>query len=154
MEKYINFGIPILLTLFAGLGWLYKHEKEKRLLIERQLSEKKYIVYYKFITIYFDIFKNVKKGKKFDANQFVDKMIEIKKELIIYGSDEVIKKFFKWEIFSHSGNKSLIPITDVIIEMRKDMGSPKTKISTKMFLRSIVNDEEAYQELLKDGIVI
>ena len=64
MGNYITISTPILLALFAGIGWLYKHEKEKRLLIEKQLSEKKYNVYMKFIDLYFQIFENVKFKKK------------------------------------------------------------------------------------------
>ena len=153
MEKYLPTIIPIILAIIAGLGWLYKHEKEKRLLIERQLSDKKYDVYFKFISVYFDIFKTIKKGQKFDASKLTGKMIDIKKELTIYGSDEVIRKFFKWEQASSNEVNSLIPITDIIIEMRKDMGNPKTKITTNDFLKSLVRDEESYQELKKQGVI-
>ena len=141
------------MAIVAGLGWLYKHEKEKRLLVERQLSDKKYDVYFKFISIYFDLFKSVKKGQPLNMNKLTDKMIDIKKELTIYGSDEVIRKFFHWEETSSNNENSLIPITDIIIEMRKDMGNPKTKITTSDFLKSLVRDQEDYQELKERGIL-
>ncbi|MCF6295803.1 MAG: hypothetical protein L3J25_08950 [Flavobacteriaceae bacterium] len=154
MEKYLPIIIPIVLAIFAGLGWLYKHEKEKRVQVEKQLSEKKYNVYYKFISIFFDIFKSIKKGKTYNINSnVIDKLIDIKKDLIIYGSDEVIRKFFKWEEASNNSQGSLVPITDVIIEMRKDMGNRKTKITSKDFLKSVVADNTEYIELHKKGIV-
>ncbi len=153
MEKYLNYLIPILLTMFAGIGWLYKHEKEKRLQVERQLSEKKYQVYTKFIDLYFKIYENTKTNKKITENEMLKIMIEIKKELLIYGSDSVVLKFFAWEEFSNTGKNSLVPVTDVIIEMRKDMVSPNTKINTTNFLKSIVRDKKEYQELKKEGIV-
>ena len=80
MENYLAILIPVVLAIFAGLGWLYKHEKEKRLLVERQLSEKKYDVYFKFISIYFDLFKSAKKGQPLNMSKLTDKMIDIKKE--------------------------------------------------------------------------
>jgi len=153
MENYIPTLIPIVLAVLAGLGWLYKHEKEKRLLIEKQLSEKKYGAYYKFISIYFDLFKSVKKGQPPNTKKLTNEMIDIKKELTIYGSDEVITKFFFWEETSSNNENSLIPITDIIIEMRRDMGNPKTKITTEDFLKSLVRDKQDYQELKKKGIV-
>lgn len=153
MDKYLPTLIPVILAIIAGLSWLYKHEKEKRVLIERQLSDKKYDVYFKFISVYFDIFKSIKKGQNFDASKLTGKMIDIKKELTIYGSDEVIRKFFKWEQASSNNENSLRPITDIIIEMRKDMGNPKTKITTDDFLKSLVRDEEDYQQLKEQGIL-
>ena len=153
MEKYLNIVIPILLALFAGIGWLYKHEKEKRLQIERQLSEKKYQVYIKFINLYFKLYENTRYKRSMTDQEIFKVMIEIKKELLIYGSDSVVLKFFKWEQFSNEGKNSLVPVTDVIIEMRKDMVSYKTKITTTNFLRSIVKDKKEYDDLRKEGIV-
>jgi hypothetical protein len=37
--------------------------------------------------------------------------------------------------------------------MRKDMVSPKTKVNTTNYLRSIVKDRKEYEELRKEGIV-
>jgi len=153
METYINIAIPLILALFAGVGWLYKHEKEKRLLVERQLSEKKYQVYIKFISLFFKIYENQKFNKTMSEQEMVRVMIDIKKDLIIYGNDKVIKKFFEWEEFSGTGKISLRPITDVIIEMRKDMGSPKTTITTSSFLRSIVKEKTEYDNLKKNGVL-
>ena len=80
-------------------------------------------------------------------------MISIKKDLIVYGSDRVIEKFFLFERLSHENKQVLYAITDIIIEMRKDMGSPKTKITVEQFFKSLVHDEDDYQKLKKDGII-
>ena len=80
-------------------------------------------------------------------------LLEIKKELLIYGSDSVVLKFFAWEEFSITGKNSLVPVTDIIIEMRKDMVSPNTKVNTNNFLKSIVRDKKEYEELKNEGIV-
>lgn len=46
MELFIKVVTPVLLSTFcAALGWLYKNEREKRVFIERQLSDKKYDTY-------------------------------------------------------------------------------------------------------------
>jgi len=153
METYINIAIPIILALFAGVGWLYKHEKERRLLVERQLSEKKYQVYIKFINLFFELYENQKFKKEMSEQRMIKSMIEIKKDLMIYGSDKVIKKFFEWEEFSGNGKVSLRPITDVIIEMRRDMGSPKTTITTTCFLKSLIKNKNEYENLRRSGVV-
>ncbi|MFV0408381.1 MAG: hypothetical protein ACK5LJ_01375 [Paracoccus sp. (in: a-proteobacteria)] len=61
--------VPILVIILAGIGWLYRQEKEKRLQIEKQLSESKYNVYIKLLTVFFDILKQVKKGQKTNADR-------------------------------------------------------------------------------------
>jgi hypothetical protein len=72
---------------------------------------------------------------------------------MIYGSDKVIKKFFEWEEFSGNGKVSLRPITDVIIEMRRDMGSSKTTITTTSFLRSLIKNKNEYENLRRSGVL-
>lgn len=155
MESFLVITTPIILTLLAGVGWLYKHEKEKRVQIEKQLSEKKYQVYIKFINLYFQLYENVKNNKKMPNSEMSKTMIEIKKELMMYGSDSVVKRFFIWQQFSKDNktNVSLIPITNIIIEMRKDMGMPKSKITTTDFLKSLVRNEEEYNSLRNQGVV-
>ncbi|MEH6306186.1 hypothetical protein RYH73_11065 [Olivibacter sp. CPCC 100613] len=113
METYINIAIPIILALFAGVGWLYRHEKERRLLVERQLSEKKYQVYIKFVNLFFELYENQKFKKSMSEQEMFKTMIE----------------------------------------MRRDMGSPKTKITTTSFLRSLVKEKNEYENLRKSGVV-
>jgi len=63
MELFSQIAIPVLLLILGGIGWLYRHEKERRLQIEKQLSDRKYEVYIKLLTVFFDILKQVKKGQ-------------------------------------------------------------------------------------------
>ncbi len=142
--------IPILVVILAGIGWLYRHEKEKRLQIEKQLSESKYKVYIQLLTVFFHIFKQVKKGQKTNADKLIGTMVDIKKELIIYGNDDVLKSFFNWEKASQS-NENLYALAHLVIEVRKDMGNPKTKITTLDFLNSLVATKEDLQSLKKNG---
>src|SRR5690606_13461508 len=116
--EYIQIFIPLLLVLLGGVGWLYRHEKEKRLEIEKQLSEKKYDVYVRLLTVFFNLLKQVKKGQQTKTDKLVDTMIEIKKDIIIFGSDEVLNNFFIWEKKSQ-GKESLKALSDLVISVRK-----------------------------------
>ena len=150
MELYTKIAVPILLLILGGIGWLYRHEKERRLQIEKQLSDKKYDVYIKLLTVFFDILKQVKKGQKTNETKLIDRMMDIKKELLIFGNDGVLFAFFRWE--KHSQTKSnLKALAELIIEVRKDMGNPKTKISTKDFLKSLVQTDQDYEKLREQG---
>ncbi|WP_179320984.1 hypothetical protein [Winogradskyella helgolandensis] len=142
--------VPILLLILGGIGWLYKHEKEKRLEVEKQLSERKYDVYIRLLTVFFDILKQVKKGQKTSSQKLIDKMIDIKKELIIFGSDGVLKSFFHWEKVA-DGKENLLALATLVIEVRKDMGNAKTEIKTIDFLKSLVQTESDFEELKEQG---
>lgn len=151
--EYFQIFIPILLVLLGGVGWLYRHEKEKRLEIEKQLSIKKYDVYVRLLNVFFNILKQVKKGQSTNADKLVDTMIEIKKDIIIFGSDEVLNNFFNWEKKSQS-KESLKALSELVISVRKDMGNPKTKITSNDFLKSLVQDEETLIELREQGYIL
>ncbi len=140
----------MLLLILGGIGWLYKHEKEKRLQVEKQLSERKYDVYIRLLTVFFDILKQVKKGQNTNAQKLIDKMIDIKKELIIFGSDGVLQSFFFWEKAADT-KENLMALADLVIEVRKDMGNEKTKIKTLDFLKSLVQTDEDFEALKEQG---
>jgi len=150
--EYFQIFIPILLVLLGGIGWLYKHEKEKRLEVEKQLSVKKYDVYVRLLTVFFNILKQVKKGQSTNVDKLVDTMIEIKKDIIIFGSDEVLNNFFNWEKKSQS-KESFKALSELVISIRRDMGNPKTKITSNDFLKSLVQDEDTLIELRKQGYI-
>ena len=137
----------------GGLGWLFKHEREKRLQIEKQLSDKKYSVYKLFIDLYFDMFRTVQEGKSIDIKKIAPKLIEIKRDLLIYGGDKVVKTFLDWQISTFTNDQSLKPFTEILIEMRKDMGYPRTSITSDLFLKSLIKNEEEYQTLKKQGVI-
>lgn len=150
MELFSQIAVPILLLILGGIGWLYRHEKERRLQIEKQLSDRKYEVYIKLLTVFFDILKQVKKGQPTNALKLIDKMLDIKKELIIFGNDNVLFAFFKWEKDSQTrGN--LKALAELIIEVRRDMGNPKTEVTTQHFLKSLVLTEQDFNELKEQG---
>lgn len=150
MDLFSQITIPVLLLILGGIGWLYRHEKERRHQIEKQLSDKKYEVYIKLLTVFFDILKQVKKNQPTNASKLIDKMLDIKKELIIFGNDKVLFAFFKWEKDSQKkGN--IKALAELIIEVRKDMGNPQTEITTQDFLKSLVSTEQDFNELKEQG---
>ncbi len=150
MELFTQIAVPILLLILGGIGWLYRHEKERRLQIEKQLSDRKYDVYIKLLTVFFDILKQVKKGQPTNASKLINKMLDIKKELIIFGNDNVLFAFFGWEKDSQT-KSNLKALAKLIIEVRKDMGNPKTAVTTQDFLKSLVSTEQDFNELKEQG---
>lgn len=151
--QLIQLVTPILILFLGGFGWLYKHEKQKRVEVEKQLSDKKYNVYNNLTTVFFEILKQVKKGQKTNAEKLGDRMLDIKKDILIFGSDKVVRKYFYWEKNS-SSNRALKSFAELIIEIRKDMGNPQTTITPTDFLKSILINENDFEELKKQGFIL
>lgn len=142
----------IALTTFFGIiatffGIKYQSEVSKRREIEKQVSEKKYIIYNEILEYFFTIYKDVKFDKK-GINQIErsKKLIDIQTKLIIYGNDASLQEFIGWRASSDSNDSysSLFYFIDLIKEIRKDMGNPETKISDKDILALLTHD---YKEL-------
>ncbi|MDC7219447.1 MAG: hypothetical protein PQJ59_05865 [Spirochaetales bacterium] len=145
----LAFLSPFLLAGLAGLGWLYKHEREKRTNIEKTLSEKKYAVYMKIMDLFFALISNAQNGNK-DKPYDNTTIVEINKDILIYGSDEVIQIFYEWTQAARIKQNSLTYLAKIMIAIRKDMGFPKTKITEKDFLKHMIID---YKQAENDGIV-
>src|SRR4051794_29985779 len=89
--------ILFLSAIIAGTGWLLRTEREKRREVEKQLSDKKYAVYSDIINLFFELIKGTKVNKQWDTGEVVDRMFSIMQNLIVYGSDSVVKKFSEWK---------------------------------------------------------
>jgi hypothetical protein len=152
MVQILSTIIPVLVILLGGIGWLYKNEIEKRRQIEKQLSEKKYDVYNRLMDIFFYLLKQVKKNKDISVNDpsMIDKMLDIKKDLIIYASDDVFKSYYNW-LINCQKSTVLITFAQLLISIRKDMGNPYSKITSDEFLISLIQNEEEYETLKKNG---
>lgn len=100
--------------------------------------------------MFFDILKQVKKDQPNNETSLIDKMLDIKKELIIFANDNVLIAFFKWEKDSQT-KRNIKSLAELIIEVRKDMGNPKTSVTTKDFLRSLVSTDQDFNDLKENG---
>ena len=142
---------PFLLALLGGVGWLYRHEKERREAVERQLSEHKYKAYIALLEVFFEVMKKTTLGKKIDQKEINDRMIDASKDLIIYGSDEVIETYQRWQ---HKARKNepgaLTEFAEIIISIRRDMGHSKTRITSENVLRQLITD---YDDAKAKGIL-
>ena len=90
----------IVTILAAGLSatvaillFVLQHKNEQLKIIKEKVSEKKYEAYNEVLTIFFDVFKEIKEYKKFKPNELPNRIIDAKKLLIIYATDEILFKF-------------------------------------------------------------
>jgi len=149
---------PFLLILLSGVGWLYKHEKEHREAIEHQLSEHKYKAYITLLDIFFKAMKAIHTGNTINQNDLIDRMFDANKDLIIYGSDDVVNTYQKWLSSVRDSVREgkinereqqlekLEKFGEIVISIRRDMGNPKTNITSEKVLRQFITDYDLLQK--------
>ena len=137
---------PVLVALLGGVGWLYRHERERRVEVERQLSDKKYGAYMEIINIFFDLLKDVKLDRSQNQDALISRMMDANKELIIYGSDEVVDSYLRWMTEARSGVVDMEKFGDIVISVRRDMGNPNTRLESHDILRMMLTDYEEAKE--------
>ena len=130
-------------ALLAAIGALWRHERQRRVDVERQLSERKYGAYIALLNVFFDSFKADRRGKPLEETELVDRMIDVNKDLMIYGAEDVVTLYHKWTLEMRAGTVEIERLGDLVVAIRRDMGHPKTKISSEDVLRQLITDYDA-----------
>ncbi|HBF89384.1 MAG TPA: hypothetical protein DDX39_12150 [Bacteroidales bacterium] len=142
--------VALLIILSSGLGFIIREQKEKIKSIKSQLSEKKYKLYYDIFSLFFDIIKSGKGMKKENDKILGTKIIDIKKDLLIYAPDLIVKKFIEWNRFvsNHEGDiKHAKLFLELFLLIRKDMGFPKTLVNESDILKIIMTTDTDVAQL-------
>jgi hypothetical protein len=132
--------LPLVILALGGVGWLYRHERERRENVEQQVSERKHQAYLSVLNIYFDLMKPENRGKQPDTGLLTNKMFDANKELIFFGSDEVVTLYLHWFQELRQGILSLERLGELVIAIRRDMGHPKTDLTAETVLRHLITD--------------
>lgn len=142
---------PVLVVLLGGVGWLYRHERERRTAAEHQVSERKYQAYITLLNIFFDMLKDVRHGKTPNRDAMNDKMIDAMKDLTLFSSDDVLLFFNDWWQRNRRGEVDLEQFGQLFVEIRRDMGSPRTRVTSDDVLRQLILD---YDEMKAAGRLV
>ena len=135
--------------LSALLLFRVQVQRDKIKSIENQLSDKKYKMYSELIYIFFDIALGTKTNEELSEKDLVKKIIAIKKDMYIYASDEVFKKFTEWllNLNKHDNpTKHFIDYYELIKLIRKDMGNKKTKLTIDDFMLFYMQNRDEYDK--------
>ena len=136
--------ISIVVTLLcAYLGVLLHRKTERIKIMEGQLSEKRYSAYAKLYDFFYDMFKNSKDNKTINNREMRNRLLEAKKELIMYGTDEVVFALNSYlsSLTEEDIYKQVDSFLDVMVLIRKDMCG-ETKINRDAILLNIMQDEK------------
>lgn len=102
MENTIIISILISLLTISSTVFvvILQRKTEKLKIIENQLSENKYKAYINLVKVFYDILKEVRNKKEINSDVTGDKIFDAKKDIFMFGSDAVFKKFSTWLTFT------------------------------------------------------
>lgn len=147
-HNYLQIAVALLGVLSTILLFIVREQNNRINTVKNQLSEKKYSVYYEVYSIFFDLIKSQQQNDSLENNddELVNRVVEIKKDLIIYAPDNIVKKYLEWnQVVTNNPTKlsHILLYLDLFILIRQDMGHKKTELNRQDILRSImINDAE------------
>lgn len=125
-------------------------QTEKLRTMREQLSEKKCNAYADAVQTFYSILKDTKKGNQIDTNALMQKMIDSKRDIFLYGSDDVFLAFNEW-LVNLSKPWQFNAYLKFILSIRKDICG-KTKLNEDDILLNLTQDKEElrkFKEMMK-----
>ncbi len=148
-ETTLKLIIGLLSGIIVLLATVLKMYHDRYREVKLKLSDKKYETYSEIIATLFDMV-NIQKGLiKISDDKLLLRLMTVKRNLLLYGNDAIIKKFFEWEINQLTG-KRLWNWVELAALVRKDMGNRWTKISADDILKSLLSANENYEDFKKE----
>lgn len=143
----LTIAVPAIVAM-AGIVIAWQTEKLRTM--REQLSEKKYKAYADAVTMFYSVLKDSKMNKTTNNNVLLQKMIEIKRDIFMYGSDKVFKAFNTWLLSTSKVDDKIQfgAFLDFVLEMRKDMCNNKTRLTKQDILLNLTQSEEEANKLL------
>lgn len=130
--------------IIAILGWYIHRQTERIKVMENLISEKKNEAYSKFVGLFYELLTQSKENKDLDTHDGLIKMMEIKKTIFMYGSDQVFKAMNEWLKFcnpKYDQKEMLNKVLELLVLIRKDLQN-NSKLKVKDILLNIMQSEE------------
>ena len=149
--KLLSILLPIICTI---LGWIIYRKTERIKIMENQLSDKKYKAYADIVSVFFGALKNTKKDKRVTNKSIMDKIMDSKKDIFMYGSDTV---FYAFNSFLTKSSKTPINQNEIMgaflsfmLTIRQDMCGKQSKLSIRDILINLMQDESDADKFISD----
>lgn len=141
--------LGVLSSIIILLGVIVKMYHDRYREIKLKLSDKQYQAYSEIITVLFDMINRQKGLRHINDDDILKRIMDIKRDVLLYGSDKVIRKFFEWEE-NQLTNKRLLVWIELVVLVRKDMGNKWSRISTNDVFKSLLSPGEDWKSLKKE----
>lgn len=148
-ENIIALLSVLISAIVAVAGIIIARQTEKLRTMREQLSEKKYKAYADAFTMFYSVLKDAKAHRVTNSDEMMDRMIDIKRDILMYGSDNVFETFNKWLLASNGINskEQFSAFLDFVLEMRKDLCNNKTRLNKHDLLLNLTQSEEEARKL-------
>lgn len=117
---------------------------EYRQKTKRYLFEKREDSYAKFIDLVYKVMDKTKKNEEYTESEMAQDMLSFSKQLSLWGSSRVIKKWLKFRMASQNSDfdpiENLFIMEDIIFDIRKDMGQKRNGLKRGDMLAFFIND--------------
>lgn len=148
-ENIIALLSIVISAVVALAGFIIARQTEKLRTMREQLSEKKYKAYADAVKMFYSVLKDAKAHRATNNGVMMDKMIDIKRDIFMYGSDKVFKAFNNWLLSTTTTNDKaqFAAFLDFVLEMRKDLCNGKTNLTKHDILLNLTQSEEEARKL-------
>ena len=148
-ENIIAILSILISAIVAITGFVIAKQTEKLRAMREQLSEKKCNAYADAMMMFYSILKDSKLHRPTDNKAMMQKMIDTKKDIFMYGSDKVFRAFNKWLVvaFENNNKTQFDAFLEFVLEMRKDIFNGKTKLTKHDILLNLTQSEEQARKL-------
>ncbi len=143
-ENIIALLSVLISAIVAVAGIIIAWQTEKLRTMREQLSEKKYNAYADAVKMFYSIMKDSRLHKPTNNDEMLEKMIDIRRDIFMYGSDKVFQAFNTWLLAAKENNnkEQFSAFLDFVLEMRKDLCSNKTKLTKHDILLNLTQSEK------------
>lgn len=150
-ENLIALLSILISAIVAVAGFIIAWQTEKLRTMREQLSEKKYNAYADAVKMFYSVLKDTKANRTTNNREMMDRMIDIKRDIFMYGSDKVFKVFNKWLLSTTNSNDKaqFAAFLDFVLEMRKDLCNNKTKLTKHDILLNLTQSEDEAKKLFE-----
>lgn len=150
-EIIVTIIITILTAGCGILGIMLQRKTERIKIVETQLSERKSQAYADLATLFYDTLRNNKQHQPLNEKEIQDSLYRLKKEILIYGSDDVFRKLNNWLCSSESQTEEthMQTFMELLLSLRQDIYNNQTTITKKEILIHILQNNSEVEKALK-----
>ena len=148
-ENIIALLSIIISAIVTIAGIIIARQSEKLRTMREQLSQKKYNAYADAVKMFYSVFKDARAHRTMNNDEMMDRMIDIKRDIFMYGSDKVFRAFNRWLLIAKEGNDKaqFAAFLDFVLEMRKDLCNNKTNLNKNDILLNLTQSEEETRKI-------
>ena len=148
-ENIIAILSILISAIIAVAGIVIAQQSERLRAMREQLSEKKCKAYADAMMIFYSVLKDSQLHRPTDNKAMMQKMMDTKKDIFMYGSDKVFRSFNKWLVvaFENNNKNQFQCFMEFVLEMRKDIFNGKTKLTKHDILLNLTQSVEEAKKL-------